>query len=149
LDPKDPDRYVVAILHGGLGLPDRDYYLRDDATFPGVRDQYRAHIERLLTLAGDADAATAAAHILTLETEIAKLHWPRADRPDRDKTYNPQTRAELAALAPDFPWNEFFAAAELPGVENVLVIEKSAIGPLAQLFRATPVEDWRRYLRYH
>jgi predicted metalloendopeptidase len=149
LDPKNPDAYVVVIGHGGIGLPDRDYYLREDGTFPGVRDHYRAHIERLLTLAGDPDAAIAATHILALETEIAKLHWPRADRRDRDKTYNPATRAELTALAPEFPWNEYFAAADLAGVEHVLVLEKNAIGPLAQLFRATPVQDWRRYLRYH
>ena len=150
LDRKNPDRYVVAVSHGGLGLPDRDFYLRDDGNFPQLRQQYRAHIERLLRLGGDGEAAAeAATQVLALETEIARLHWPRAARRDVDKTYNLRTRAELEALAPDYPWQAAFAAAELPNVEEALVIEPSAMGPLGRLFRRTPVATWRQYLRYH
>jgi putative endopeptidase len=149
LDLKHPDRYVVEVDHGGLGLPDRDYYLREDGEFPTIRAQYREHIARLLTLAGSTDAAASAMRIVALETEIAKLHWARADRRDRDKIYNPATRAELKTLAGDYPWDEAFAASGLEGIGGVVIRPLSAIGPLAKLFRATPVDTWKSYLRYH
>jgi putative endopeptidase len=148
LDRKNPDRYVVTVTHGGLSLPDRDFYLKDDAEFAGLRRQFRDHVERLLALGGRLDPAAAADAILALETEIARLHWPRAERRDRDRTYNPRTRAELASLAPDYPWDAQFRAAELGNVREVVVAELSAIGPLAKLFRATPVASWRAYLSY-
>ena len=149
LDRKNPDRYVVYVSHGGLGLPDRDYYLRDDAQFATIRREYGEHVGRLLTLAGQPDPAASAEAIVALETAIAKLHWPRAERRDRDKTYNPKSRAELASLAPAFPWEAALAAAELGGADHVVVTEVTAMAPLAELFRATPVETWRAYLRYH
>jgi len=149
VDRKDPDRYVVGITHGGLALPDREYYLREDGDFPALRAEYRAHVERLLALAGIANAADAAASILALETEIAKRHWPRAERRDRDKTYNLRTRAALGELAPGFPWDAAFEAADLGGIREAVVSELSAIGPLAELYRATPVATWRTYLTYH
>ena len=149
LDRKHPDRYVVQLTHGGLGLPDRDYYLREDGEFAALRGKYRDHIARLLGVAGDADAAGQAAAILALETEIARLHWPRADRRDRDKTYNARSRAELSALAPDYPWDAAFDTSGLGAIEGVVIAELSAIAPLAKLFRATPVATWQSYLRYH
>jgi putative endopeptidase len=149
IDRKNPDRYVVFVSHAGLGLPDRDYYLRDEEQFAKIRSQYREHIERLLSLAGQPDAADGAQSILGLESAIAKLHWPRAERRDRDKTYNPRTRAELASLAPAFPWDAALAAAELGGVQDVVVAEVTALAPLAELFRATPLASWQTYLRYH
>jgi putative endopeptidase len=149
LDEKNPDRYVVSISHGGLGLPDRDFYLRDDEQFKKIRAQYQEHIARLLTLGGQANSAEGAAAIVTLETEIAKLHWPRADRRDRDKTYNARSRADLVALAPAFPWDATFDAAGLGKVDHVVVSELSAMKPLGELFRATPVSTWRTYLTYH
>jgi putative endopeptidase len=149
LDEKNPDRYVVGIGHGGLGLPDRDFYLRDDEQFKSVRSAYTAHIGRMLQLAGFPAADVAAAHILSLETEIAKLHWTRADRRDRDRTYNPMTLAELKQLAPEYPWDSLLAGAELTDPGTVVVAEKSAIAPLARLFRSTDLADWRAYLTYH
>ena len=149
IDQKNPDRYVVTVGHGGLGLPDRDFYLRDDAQFATIRGQYREHIERLLALAGRPDAAASAQTILALETEIARHHWPRAERRDRDKTYNPRTRAGLASLAPGFPWDASLAAAQLGGIADVVVNEVTAMEPLGALFQATPLEAWQAYLTYH
>jgi len=83
IDQKNPDRHVVTVTHAGLGLPEREYYLRDDAQFREICDQYRAHLARLLELGGVArgpQAADGAGRILALETEIAKLHWPVAKR---------------------------------------------------------------------
>ena len=149
LDSKHPDRYIVSVGHGGLGLPDRDYYLRDDAQFAALRTQYREHVARLLALAGDADAAAAAGRVLELETSIAKLHWPLAERRDRDKTYNARTIADLESQAPDFPWDAALASAELGTTRDVVVAEVTAMEPLARLFRATPITTWQSYLRYH
>jgi len=87
-DEKDPDHYMVEVFQGGLGLPDRDYYLKDEAVYREVRTKYAAHIERLLSLAGQADASQAARSILELETRIASAHWPRAKTRERDLTYN-------------------------------------------------------------
>lgn len=149
LDERNPDRYICNMSHAGLGLPEREYYRRTDGEFPNIRAAYVAHIERLLTLAGQSGGAAKARAILALETRIAEQHWPIADRRNRDRTYNLKTRAEIRALAPNFPWDASFDAAGLGGVQEVVIAELSSIGPLANLFMATPVSTWRSYLTYH
>jgi putative endopeptidase len=149
LDQKNPDRYVVAITHAGLGLPDREYYLRDEARYVEIRALYLAHIERLLALAEQPEPAAAAAAVLKLETEIAQRHWPRARRRERDLTYNPHDDAQLRQLAPDYPWAATFAAAQLGDQHFFIVRERDAIANLARLFVATPVSAWQTYLTYH
>jgi putative endopeptidase len=149
LDQKDPERYIVVITQGGLGMPDRDYYLKDEAVYSGLRDKYRAHITRLLTLAGDANAAAEAQSILEVETSIAKLHWPVAKRRDRDLTYNLKSRAELEQLTAAFPWGAWLTADGLDGQPRFVVRELDAVQSLEQLVLTVPVERWRSYLRYH
>src|SRR3984957_19953121 len=83
-DEKNPDRDVVSIAQSGLGLPDRDYYLKTEGVYADMRAKYQAHIERLLALAGDADSSSEAASIVQLETQIAATHWPAAKRRERD-----------------------------------------------------------------
>jgi putative endopeptidase len=148
-DQKDPDRYIVVITQSGLGMPDRDYYLKDDAVYAGLRTRYQAHVARLLELAGDTDSADEARSILELETQIAKLHWPVAKRRERDLTYNLKTRAELEQLAPDFAWQQLLAAEGLSGQQQFVVRELDAVQGLERLFLSVPVERWRAYLRYH
>ncbi len=149
LDQKNPDRYVTAIRQSGLGLPDRDYYFNEDAKFADIRSRYRAHLERLLGLAGHADAAKAAATVLALETEIARLHWPRAKRRERELTYNPRSASELQALAPGFPWSVALDTAGLGGQGTYILRELDSFGPIAALFQRTPVDTWRDYVTYH
>jgi putative endopeptidase len=149
LDERNPDRYIVLMSHGGLGLPEREYYRRTDGEFPNIRAAYQAHIERMLTLGGIADAGRKAATVLALETQIAERHWPIADRRDRERTYNLKTRAEIRALASRFPWDAMFDSAGMGEVQEVVVGELSAMAPLAQLFLSTPVATWKSYLSYH
>jgi putative endopeptidase len=149
LDQKDPDRYAVTITQSGLGMPDRDYYLKDDAVYAGLRTQYVAHITRLLTLAGDADAAAEAQGILDIEIRIARLHWPAARRRERELTYNPRTRIELEELAPGFTWEVMLASAKVDAQPQFVVRELDAVQALAHLFLKVPVAGWRAYLRYH
>jgi putative endopeptidase len=149
LDERNPNRYICNMVHAGLGLPEREYYRRTDGEFPNIRREYEAHIVRLLTLAGQQNATAQARRIVALETQIAERHWPIADRRDRSRTYNLKNRAEIRALAPSFPWDAAFDAAGLGDVQEVVISELSAIGPLAELFVRTPVSTWKSYLTYH
>ena len=149
LDERNPDRYVTNMSHAGLGLPEREYYRRTDGEFPNIRSAYVAHIQRTLALAGLDNPGRRAQAVMALETQIAERHWPIADRRDRSRTYNLKTRAEVRALAPRFPWDAAFEASGLGGVQEIVISELSAMGPLAQLFMATPVSTWKSYLSYH
>jgi len=149
LDEHNPDRYIPQMTHAGLGLPDRDYYLRSDSNFPQLRQQYEAHIARMLGLVNQSDAPAKAHRIMALETQIAQHHWPRADRRDRTRTYNLKRRAEVKAIYPQFPWDAAFDACGLGAQDEVVISELSAMRPLAQLFMQTPVSTWRDYVIWH
>ena len=149
IDQKNPDRYIVAVAQSGLGLPERDYYLKDDPALKDIRAKYEVHIDRLLTLAGEKNGAAQAKSIVELETQIAKLHWPIAKRRQRDLTYNLRTRAELTKLAPDFPWQAQLAAAGIADQKEFVVRELDAVQGLGTLFRQIPVARWKSYMTYH
>src|SRR5262249_17852077 len=121
LDDGDPDRYLPSITHGGLGLPDRDYYLRSNAQFVEIRQQYAANIAQMLQLVGQTGTQAKAAAVLDFETKIAQRHWPVADRRERDRTYNLMDRAHLRAIAPNFPWDARMDAAGMGAAQQVVV----------------------------
>jgi predicted metalloendopeptidase len=148
-DEKDPDHYMAVVFQGGLGLPNRDYYLKDDDVYRELRAKYAAHIERLMRLAGQTDAAAAAKSILDIETRIAQAQWPRAKQRERDLTYNPHDREELPAFAPGFPWAAAITGAELQGQRIFIVRESDAVQKLAALFHEVSVKRWQTYLTYH
>jgi putative endopeptidase len=149
LDEKNPDRYVVGVGQSGLGLPDREFYLKKEQQFVEIRTKYEAHITKVLSMVADKKAAANAKAILALETQIAERHWPIADRRERDKTYNPRTIAELQKEAPQFPWKPYLEAQGYGTETSVIVAENTAIPKLAQLFAATPVATWKAYMTYH
>lgn len=149
LDERDPNRYLPQMTHGGLGLPEREYYRSDGRQFPELRAGYEAACANMLGLIGQRDGAAKAAGIIALERRIAELHWPVADRRERERTYNLLTRAQVRALAPNFPWDAYFEARGLENQNEVVVAELSAMGPLANLVVATPVATWRDYLSWH
>ena len=149
IDSRQPTQWITWIGHDGLGLPDRSYYLRDDERLQATRVAYETHIADMLMLAEVDNAVAKAAEIFALETAIAELHWPLAERRDANRTYNLLDRAELAALAPEFPWNAYLNAAGLGEIKHAVVQEKEAFPALAALFAATPVETWKAYLTYH
>ena len=153
-DAKKPSQYVMLASQAGLGMPNRDYYLKEDAALASTREAYRKFLTSMLTLAGQKDAGSRADAVFALETEIARAHWTAVERRNADKTYNPMTIAELAAFAPGFPWTTFFQAQNLPprgpGGDRVIVVrENTAFPALARLFAATPVPVWRDYLTVH
>jgi putative endopeptidase len=149
LDAKRPDIYVVGVGQSGLGMPDRDYYLKQDAKFADTRTKYADYVGTLLGLAGLENAAGRASEVLALETKIATIHWPREKSRNRDLTYNPKTRAELMAFAPAFPWQAALDSFGAPQQDFFIVSQLDAVQQLAQLFRETPVALWRDYLTFH
>src|SRR5213082_1474151 len=107
-DFKNPDRYAVIVSESTLGLPDRDYYLKDDAQLKELRAKYVAYIEQMLTLGGVSVAQALADEIMAFETAASKVQWPIEKRRDVDATYNPRSKEQLLAFAPGFPWQAFF-----------------------------------------
>ena len=142
-DEKDPNHYAIYTGQDGLGLPDRDYYL--DASFAAQKAKYRAYVAQMLTLAGWPDADAQSKAIVDLETQIASVSWPIAQRRDPVSTYNPTTLAELATDAPGFDWDVFFDVAGLGAPTRVIVAEKSAVPKIAQIFQATPLETLKAW----
>lgn len=138
-DQKQPDVYTVSVRQGGLGMPDRDYYLSTDAKLVETRTAYQAHIAKMFTLAGEPRAAARAKAIVDFETEIARAHWTRIESRDADKTYNKMRVADLQSMAPGFDFATYFAGVGTP-VESVVVGQPTAITKMAALIAATPVE---------
>lgn len=146
VDEKQPSRYAVYANQGGLGLPNRDYYLEDN--FENARSEYRKFIKTILTNIEARNADEAAEAIYNLEAAIAQIHWPMAKQRNRDLTYNPYTIDELVAFAPEFPWREAMVAAGVGDQDRVILNENDAIQQLAKLFRETPVSVWKDYLTF-
>ena len=149
-DRRQSTRYIAGLSQGGLSMPDREYYLTDDARNVALRAQLQRYIARLFELAGRKDGAAAAERILQLETRIAKLHWTRVENRDPVKTYNKTSVAAAAELAPQFEWRVFL---EGLGPEAAVIAEFDIRQPtylreLAPLVQSTPVEVWREYFRY-
>jgi putative endopeptidase len=151
LDEKNPDRYIIGIGHAGLGLGEREYYLKTDKEAKELVQKYQAHVAKMLELAGDpkAKAEQKAKAIVAFETEVAKLHWPIAKRRERELTYNLKTRKDLDTLAPEWPWTQMFEGAGLQKQGEFVVAELDTIKPLAKLFKKTPVDTLKAYTAYH
>jgi endothelin-converting enzyme/putative endopeptidase len=148
-DPADTTRYVAAIGQSGLGLPDRDYYLEDDARFVEYRSAYHRYAAQILTLAGIADAEAKATAIIELETRIANVHWALADTRDIQKIYNPMSPTQVSELAPEFDWALIFDETGLDAVSTFIVMEPSAIKAGAEILAAAPLQLVRDYLAFH
>jgi putative endopeptidase len=157
VDQKHPNEYSINLYQSGLGMPDRDYYLKTDKEILATQAAYKKYLAVVLGSTGEqasdanTDANQRAEAIYALEVEIAKASWPAEETRDDEKTYNPMTVSALRKLAPQFPWNTFFEQAGVPltgpkGERVVIAGEKSAFPKLAAVFAKTPVEVWRDYL---
>jgi putative endopeptidase len=144
---RDSTRYMVELGQSGLGLPDRDYYLDDK--FKDTRMKYLAHVERMLSMAGDKDAATSAKNILSLETAMATVQWTRAENSDPLKTYNRIGVDQLFRLAPSYDWDRWMVAARIEGKVSFLnVSQPSYLTGFSNLVAKTPMPVWKRYFRW-
>jgi putative endopeptidase len=148
-DLDDPTRYAPFLLQGGLGLPDRDFYLEASPRMEEIRTKYEAHIAAVLTLAGIADPAAKAKRIFELERSIAKGHATRTESADIRKGNNHWKRADFAKRAPGLDWDGLFTAAALDQQTEFVVWHPTAVVSLAALVKRVPVETWKEYLTFH
>ncbi len=144
-----PDTYAPFLMQGGLSLPDRDYYLVDSGRMAGVRDAFKLHIEKVLTLAGVADAKPKAQRILDLETKIAGVHASVDDTSDPAKGNTHWSRADLDTRAPGIDWAAFLDAAKLSGQSTFVAWQPAAIAGESATVAATPIATWKEYLTFH
>jgi putative endopeptidase len=148
-DGKHSTENIVQLTQSGLGMPDRDYYLKQDPKMASTREAYVAYITQLMTLAKQPDPAGAATRIVALETQIATPQWERARNRDRDATYNKMTVAELGALTPSYNWTRYLDQAGLKKATEVVVRQPDYVKALDPIFASTPMATWREYLTFH
>lgn len=147
----DATQVIAEADQGGMGLPDRDYYLKDDPKSVDLRNQYVAHVQKMFELLGDTPgkAATEAKVVLAIETSIARGALDRVSRRDPNKVYHKMSSKELAALSPDFGWDKYLAGIGAPSVANVNVTEPDFFKNLNTVVNSTSLDDWKTYLRWH
>nr|WP_233262286.1 M13 family metallopeptidase [Vitiosangium sp. GDMCC 1.1324] len=148
-DLNEPSRYAAYLLQGGLWLPDRDYYLVDNARFSEIRQKYQQHIATMLGLAGISDAEARARRIFELERNIARAHWAQVDTQDVAKVNNPWARNEFARRAPGLDWDAYLGAAGLGQQRELIVWQPSALTGMAKLVGSEPLQTWKDYLTFH
>jgi putative endopeptidase len=149
-DNRDSTKYIVDIGQSGLGLPDRDYYLKDDEKLKDTRVKYQAHIEKMLTMTGDKTAAEDAKNILALETELAEVQWTKVENRDPIKTYNKVELKDLDKLTPGYQWPSWQSASGLDGkITYVIVSQPSYLTGFNQVLNTTPLPVWKAYFRWH
>ncbi|HSI05467.1 MAG TPA: M13-type metalloendopeptidase [Myxococcota bacterium] len=148
-DSKKPTEYIAGFSQGGLGLPDRDFYLEKDPRSVELQGKYKQHIANMLKLAGVADADTRAQKIYDLEHKMAEVHWSNVDSRDAEKTYNKWTRADFDKLAPGVDWNAYLGGIGVGKESHFIVGQPSAIAGMAKLVAAESVDTWRDYLTFH
>jgi putative endopeptidase len=146
-DAKSPDKNVLYISQGGLGLADREFYLRDN--FKPQKERYQKYVADMLTLIGWNEPEKSAADIVALETKLAEAHWTRAESRDRDKTYNLTTLADLDKNAPGFPWLIAFKEAGVDKVDHAVVRQNTALPKIAKIFADTPVATLQAWQAFH
>jgi putative endopeptidase len=150
-DYKNSDMIIAAISQGGLGLPDRDYYLRDDEKFVTTRRQYVEHLAKMFELAGSgASAARADAdRVLALETQLARASMARVDQRKPENVYHLIPVSELQTMAPAFDWPAFFRSIALEDLRSLNVAQPEFFREAARLLEEAPLESWKAYLRWN
>ncbi len=146
---EDPAHNVPYILQGGLGMPDRDYYIQQSPKMDAIRAKYRTYIAAMLKLAGIADADKRALAIFDLETKIARTHASREDSEDVKKANNPWKRGDFATKAPGLDWNAYFTTAGLKDQQGYIVWHPTAVVGISALVASKPPDVWKDYLAYH
>ncbi len=147
-DAKDTQRYALYVTQSGLGLPDRDYYFKEEQRFQEIRAAYTDYIEGLLSLGGQEATAAKALRIMEIETALAEHHWTATENRDRDKTYNKTAINELQAAVPSFDWPTFLDGIGGGGVEYLIVRQPSYLDGFNQVFSDVSIQDWKDYLTF-
>jgi putative endopeptidase len=149
-DAKNSNRNVISVGPGGVGLPDRDYYVSEDADSKEKREKYVLHVAKMLGFLGEkpAEAKVHAEKILALEIEMSKPRFDRVERRDRRKSYNPMTIAELQKLTPSINWNTYFTKIGLKNVDSLIVSQPKYMAAFESILKENKVNDWKAYMRW-
>ena len=148
-DPKDPTIYSAGSGQGGLGLGDRDYYLKKDERFAKARTAYREYMRKLLAAQGSKNATVQASAVMNLETRLAKAQWTQEANRDPVKTYNPTTPKQLAAKYPAIDWKAYLDAGQLVDPPFVSISQPSYFAAATKMIKSEPLDVWKTYLRVH
>lgn len=150
-DRKNVTRMIVQLSQGGLGLADRDNYLKDDARSRDIRAAYAKYITRLFTLTGSSEAAAGekAAAIFNIEKQLANAQWSRVEMRDAYRTYNKFSLPDLSRQTPHLPWQQILPALKAPGQDSVLVNNPAFFVTADSLLHTIPVSDWKAYLQWN
>ena len=150
-DAKDSTRDIAQAVQGGLGMPDRDYYTKQDPDMKGKREKYIAHVTKMLTLLGEpaGKAAEDAKKIMALETKLAEASRTRVQLRDPIKNYNKMGVRQLQDLTPDWNWSDYFKKIDLVEPGDINVRQPEFFKAAANSFKSTPIDDWKAYLRWN
>jgi len=150
-DPDDSEQQIASLDQSGLGLPDRDYYTKDDAKSKEIRERYVLHVQKVFELMGDnpETAKKNAATIMAMETALAKASLTRVERRDPYKLKHKMKVADLRQLAPNFDWQTYYQTMQYPGFEILNVAVPDFFKEINSQLTAEPIEHWKVYLRYH
>lgn len=146
---EDPTRNMPYLLQGGLGMPNRDYYLKTDKDMVDTRAKYAAYVEAVLKQSGTPDAAAKAKAVMALETKIAQAQESIVDSEDIHKANNPWPRTAFATKAPGIDWNAYFKAAALDDQPTFIVWQPGTVTKFAALVASEPLDTWKAWLRFH
>lgn len=147
-DFKDPTKYTAITWQGGLGLPDRDYYLSKDPKMTAIRAKYVSHIEALLTLAKMENPAESAKKIMSFETTLAEKQMTKEDTRNIEKLYNPYKISELKTLMPDFDWSAMLKESGFSGEQTLVVTQVDYTKSLNKIIKDTPIDTWKTFLKW-
>jgi predicted metalloendopeptidase len=150
-DAKNSTMVIAQASQGGLGMPDRDYYTKEDDASKKLRDQYVDHMTKMFTLLGEPveQASEHAKKVMAIETSLARPARTRVELRDPQKNYNKMKQAELQALTPDWNWADYFKELKVAEPGDINVGQPEFFKAADQVFASTPVEDWKTYLRWH
>jgi len=145
-DFKNPKQYMIYAAQSGLGLPDREYYFKDDEASVELREKYLEHIEKMYVLAGFGDGAAAAKTIMALETRLAEQNMKKEDSRNWSENYNKVAIQDLPELMPNFNWDGYLAAADLQGVDAIVILTTDYMKALDGIITDTDIATWKTYL---
>lgn len=149
VDQKQSDQYAIYVGQSGLGLPNRDYYFKEDDKSQNIRDKYKQHITNMFTLAGVNGAEASMKTVYAIEKDLAKGQWTPIQNRDRDKTYNKLSFAELTAKVPNVDWNAWLTHSMIEKPEELIVTQPPYLDTLNEVIGKYSIEDWKKYYTWH
>lgn len=149
IDDKQPDTHITHMNQGGLSLPSRDSYLKDDEKTADIKAKYLLHIAKMAELAGLSDGAEMATKVMNIETQLATSHWTKERRRDPVAGYNKRSSAELQALMPNLDWARWKKAAMLEAMGDVIVAQPDFLEAVNEMLVSVPLDSWKAYFKWH